>query len=300
MDPVSGQQEYKDAAQEGRVPPGLETSSEAQAENGQEKKKTRDLWEPVKKFLELLVAAAAIAGLIAVYKQLDEMKETNRLTRESNALTRGSNEMTRESNASSDKDSRQTLDQMRESNRLTREALDESKMRNIQDYELAREERKQRQMELAQSRYALERAQRAELGIDRIEPVELTAGGEPLKSGVTIRNSGRTTATEIRMVTGYAYLTSPIEPNHPIVPEGRVVGSVTVLAPGATTFTPLSIAGLTESGLGKVRRKELTLYVFGELSYVDGFGNKRLTRFCGYHEGDANHWNHCPNNNEVR
>ena len=145
---------------------------------------------------------------------------------------------------------------------------------------------------------ALEITQRAEIAVDQVKTETLAAAGNPLSARVTIRNTGETTATGLRVIAGFAYLPSPIQPNYPMVDNGEVAGSVATLRADGSTEIFVPIADLTEDALQMVRGGKAKLYVFGDATYLNGFGHKRRTRFCAQHESGGQ-WGQCPNNNEV-
>jgi hypothetical protein len=46
-----------------------------------------------------------------------------------------------------------------------------------------------------------------------------------------------------------------------------------------------------------IKKRALYLYLFGRITYSDGFGHVRQLGFCGVHEVDQPKWMSCPTNN---
>ncbi len=146
---------------------------------------------------------------------------------------------------------------------------------------------------------AVEISARAEIAVEQVRTETLSPRGEPASTVIVIRNTGGTSATELRVLSCAAYLPSPIQANFPIGDNGKVVGSVGTLAAGSTLEIYVLVEEeLTESDFQGVRQGETQLYVFGEITYLNGFERTRRTRFCLQHEG-GHRWGQCPNNNEV-
>jgi len=163
---------------------------------------------------------------------------------------------------------------------------------------LTRESNEMMRQGLEESRRALVMSQRAEIGVESTVTEGLPSEwGLPVFIRVTIRNTGQTTATRMRVISGAAYLSKPIQPNYPIVDKGKKIGSIATLPPNGTAQMVILIPRLTRDAFEMFRRGEAQLYAYGDIVYLDGFGNKRRTRFCAQYE--SGQWGQCPNNNEV-
>src|SRR6478609_1927475 len=104
MDENATNEQQNKGSSGGGVAARLDPSPATEPKSSNEKQQARSFRESLERaklYIELAVALCAIAGLLAVYWQLGEMKETNRLTRESLQTTR-------ESNASSGEETKRT------------------------------------------------------------------------------------------------------------------------------------------------------------------------------------------------
>jgi hypothetical protein len=301
MDQDAAQQNQEKSAPGGGVASRPHPGASAEPESSNQKKQARsfrDSIEQSKLYIELMVAACAIAGILAVYWQLGEMKETNRLTRESLRLTR-------ESNESSDRDTKRTQQLMAESNRLTLEALEASarqseasRKQGAADAEASRvQSAKDTASSLNMVKSSLEVSERARLGI---EGVTAYAWVPDTKASVTvmIRNSGHSPASNVIAVIQAQARPSSLPPLEPLGdPKGRK--SRSVIPPGSTQSVTLVMPTLTAVQIAALRKGELILYVVGKVLYEDDFGHHHAVRFCSFHEAESDEWGLCFTGNEA-
>lgn len=231
----------------------------------------------------------------------------------SNALTKESNENTVKANAA-------ILREMQRTNALTGGTLEESKRqfdlsRSDAATESAEGERRFERsfahskaaaaaeqgltrQSLAESRRALEVSQRARVGVFEFMPYPLEAGKvTPIQ--YKYRNSGNTTATEVRVFNEIVFGKIPLTDNWHI-DTTTTPRSVSTLAAGEIQMASMGVeelpGGMTKELVAAVRSGERMLYMVGVIIYSDGFRVRRFG-FCWKHERAGDGWSICPNNN---
>jgi hypothetical protein len=107
----------------------------------------------------------------------------------------------------------------------------------------------------------------------------------PVLARVEIKNTGQTPAYKLAARTVITTRPFPIKeplPEAP-VPEARMaLGTGTEFSLQIATSRPL-----TEEETAGVRRGEIAIYVFGEITYTDAFSKPRITKFRLYYGGDT-------------
>lgn len=97
----------------------------------------------------------------------------------------------------------------------------------------------------------------------------------------TIRNAGKTPAYGVAPRSRVALLPFPLPANYQF-PELPPVSAAFTLHPEETIFhTTYSESSFTQAEINAaIDGSKLRIYMFGEISYEDAFGQKRITEFC--------------------
>ncbi|MEW6600932.1 MAG: hypothetical protein AB1499_08170 [Nitrospirota bacterium] len=155
--------------------------------------------------------------------------------------------------------------------------------------------------------------QRAWVGVEGVLPPEYKDGnkkiyvksGQPMKTGVTIKNTGKTPALKIQSIVSMFYWMS----NHKFVPtfdkqvKGAERPSTTVLQPGGTYILiapPIPEEGvINEADIANITNSRQILYIAGKITYEDVFNRQHSTFFCMYLTPTLTNFSHCNGHNEA-
>lgn len=121
---------------------------------------------------------------------------------------------------------------------------------------------------------------RAYVGVSN---AKLDISDESLPTGaVEIQNFGRTPAYKVRHWTGICPQSYPLTVSLP--PSTAAVSSVAVLHPNVKNTGAVVLKKSLPSGIS-IGTPQLTIYVYGEITYEDAFGNERHTKFRFFYGG---------------
>jgi hypothetical protein len=105
---------------------------------------------------------------------------------------------------------------------------------------------------------------------------------KPTAAEIVLKNSGQMPA--YRLSTGTAILVSdhPLQSDlhFPAMPDNH-----TVIPPGSTALSAAIAQPFTGDQLKAIQKETQAIYVFGDVAYVDGFGECRMTRYQFYYTG---------------
>lgn len=259
-----------------------------QADAREREERAANRWEKrsaiVAIWTNALLVAIGIVGTILILRQLGAMKESNRLTRESNELTRASNADAKAGGEQSVRMNERILAAMQESNALTLRGLEETGEHSAASLELARQT-------LEESRRSLVESQRARLGLLGIDGIDLGDGSAPFTIAARVMNGGNATATDVQLRWGFRYTNGLDRPDP--VSDLDSPGSVAVLLGHASHGLVFKVPPLGPARVERVRGKAAFLYVLGEVTYSDGFGNRRRLEFCNVFNSETGGWDVC-------
>ena len=146
-------------------------------------------------------------------------------------------------------------------------------------------------------REAIARTQRAKVVFQGVTDVPLTYDAV---ARVVFTNIGQLPAIETQgqVFVGTANM---------LPPEGALEGSKavrsavlskTVVSPGNLVEMPVALH-VSETHIREIREGRTWLLLFGYVTYDDGFGIERRTRFCQFYDQSNGHWGNCPANNSF-
>jgi hypothetical protein len=152
----------------------------------------------------------------------------------------------------------------------------------------------ERSIELAQESLRLD--QRAWVVVKEMLCSNLTEG-QPVTAKITITNTGKTPANAI-MTASIALLQSMQEPM-PIYPMKRPPSNSLVTPGGTFAIFVTTDQPLTTDRMRLLQSEDLTIYIWGNIMFEDGFG-KYETLFCGLYSPDEHNIVFCPTNNIIK
>jgi hypothetical protein len=133
---------------------------------------------------------------------------------------------------------------------------------------------------IAQMKDTALRELRAYVGISKIK---LDISDESLPTGaVEIQNFGRTPAYKVQHWTGIGIQSYPLTVHLP--PSPATSFSVAVLHPNVKNVGAVTLKKNLPKGT-PIGTPQLTIYVYGEVTYEDAFGNERHTKFRFFYGG---------------
>jgi hypothetical protein len=106
---------------------------------------------------------------------------------------------------------------------------------------------------------------------------------KPTAAEIVIKNSGQTPAYRLSTATAISVSDHPLQSDlHlPAMPDNH-----TVIPPAGSTALSVAIAQpFTGDQLKAIQKGTQAIYVFGDVAYVDGFGECRMTRYRFYYTG---------------
>ena len=240
---------------------------------------------------ELAVAVSAVIGVFLLGFQIYYMRESNRLIQDSLRLTRESNDETRIASDDALKMNAHILNMMAEQNRLASTAI-------VTGAEQSEADRVQGAADAASSlklaQRTLEVSQRAKIGIE-FNDYKIEAG-KPAVASILIKNSGPMPATEMIARISWTTTETPLPDNAPPV-HSQGQESRAVLSSAIPHLMPIKVPAFSETLVQRIKSGEMLFYLWGKITYDDGFGKERHTAFCGVHTRDDDKWKICPNNN---
>lgn len=231
--------------------------------------------------LEVIIAIATVVNAWVAYVQWDAMERANTEARRS-----------ADAAVAAVKESKRQFDlQRKDAIEAAKEEQERFLISVAQQQDNASIEQGLTRSSLEESKRALAITQRARLGVEHIDDIALNdlaalTGDALIKAKVTIGNSGALPATDI--ITeglGMAYVpstTMPSPPGHADSP----IGGGGVLHSDGSRMLEVEIPALGPARMESIRMGRGFLYIQGVVSYLDGFGKRRRTEFCYYHEPD--------------
>jgi hypothetical protein len=129
------------------------------------------------------------------------------------------------------------------------------------------------------ARNALEISERAYLGITAAQMDKDLAAGTNVKLSVFVANGGRTPAFNVHVRHYYRWGPPGVQKNLPLTKVALV--STSILLPGVQLLQASDqIAALPTTVIEELKKGELVLVAYGQITYTDAVRKRRFTRYC--------------------
>ena len=142
---------------------------------------------------------------------------------------------------------------------------------------------------------------RAWVGV--IEPTAAPEKGSPIKSIISITNTGRTPALQVETKVKYLLKEGGMQPltEEELTIDEPYYTSRSAILPGENhRYVVEGNKLLTEDDMARINSGKMTIYLFGEINYTDSTGGEYKTTFAFFSVPSANGWGSMDTHNDMK